>query len=362
MIPEWTNSMLRSESSFDCESVAPNSRSSLKRITPENLKNHVPESIHDCVMSYMCASGLFRSTIAIPLWRPSPSLYNSRKNQTRHWGKNVYIGDVGVFNGDGGFDTYFNVFETKEENESRGRTPPANFVRYPKKLSEMDIVSEPQNDGLMIIGFVKDKSGESGEHSTSFAIKFPPPPHKQKDASALHMLHGFLSVKMNSSEEGRLKNYIRRQQTGWYESFKDVLEGRSLVVITTSYRAKTWASAAAKLSKKEGKMRLIHRNVEKKDVCSWVSDDADISTKNGPSRDHIQKIESYFRALGDESGRDEIEECHAVAVEAFYLHEKSSGIGGSTRSRRTTQTAASSRSKFSIKSFSTIKLFSRRAS
>ncbi|KAF8972439.1 hypothetical protein BDZ97DRAFT_833041 [Flammula alnicola] len=54
----------------DRESVAPlNARSNLKRITPENLKDHVPKTIHQRIVGYMRASDLFNSTTAILLHR-----------------------------------------------------------------------------------------------------------------------------------------------------------------------------------------------------------------------------------------------------------------------------------------------------
>ncbi|KAF8956736.1 hypothetical protein BDZ97DRAFT_1849668 [Flammula alnicola] len=324
-----------------CESVAPSSRSHLIRITPKNIMDHVPKTMHQGIAGYMCASHLFSSRIAIPLWKPSPSL----SKPTQNWRRNVYIGDVGFFNNDGGFETLFNVFETKEQNRSRRCEPPENFVPYPKDLSEAAIDLEPVRrfgeNQMKIYGFMKDatKSGDNSEYLATIRL-----PTGRYDAvcTALHAINGFTKITISQAEEGSLIDYIRRQQTGWYEALENRLHGRSLTVISTSYRASSWAIAAATKSSREKKIGMARLSWEKvkvgdrtRDNYFWSTSD-DILTKNGPSPDYLQRIESYFRnSSGHESDRDEIEECHVVAVEAFHLQEKTgSWIGGSMSSKR----------------------------
>lgn len=71
------------------------------------------------------------------------------------------MGDVGVFDDDGGFDTYFNIFENKEDNNKRGHKVPSNFIPYHKKLSNMSIKSHSDPpDTLRVIGFTEEKTSD----------------------------------------------------------------------------------------------------------------------------------------------------------------------------------------------------------
>ncbi|KAF8972440.1 hypothetical protein BDZ97DRAFT_1912964 [Flammula alnicola] len=338
------------------ESVAPSSRSHLIRITPENIMDHLPKTMHQSIAGYMCASHLFSSRIVIPLWKPSPSL----SKPTQNWRRNVYIGDVGFFNNDGGFETLFNVFETKEQNRSRRCEPPENFVPYPKDLSDAMIDSEAVRrfgkNQMKTYGFMKDdtKSGDNSEYLATIRL---PTGRYGAVCTALHAINGFTRITISQAEEALLIDYIRRQQTGWYEALENRLNGRSLTLISTSYRASSWAIAAATKSSREEKIGIARLSWEEvkvgdrtRDNYFWSTSD-DILTKNGPSPDHLERIEAYFGNFAHESDRNEIEECHVLAVEAFYLQEESSWIGGYRRSRRTTKTAASSI--FSLDSFRT---------
>lgn len=47
------------------------------------------------------------------------------------------MGDVGIFNAEGGFDTLFNIFNSKMRNLDGGYEPPSDFVPYPRSLEEM---------------------------------------------------------------------------------------------------------------------------------------------------------------------------------------------------------------------------------
>jgi hypothetical protein len=151
------------------------------------------------------------------------------------------------------------------------------------------------------------------------------------------MRDGFLRLKIQSGEEGGLKDYFRSQQGGWYESLAKDLDGRYLAIITTSYRAKAWASVTATSSKKVGRVRLVHRKIGQQRIYSWAPEDNEVFARSGPSGEHIEKIGTYLRTLkdGSEVERKELEECHVVAVEAYYLHEKTSRLGRSTRTSNT---------------------------
>lgn len=193
-----------------------------------------------------------------------------------------------------------------------------------------------------------------GFRSKSVTLSFPIN-STRNSFSALHLRDGFRSLRIHTSEEGELKEYLTGQQADWYDSLAKNLEGRYLAIIMTSYRAKAWASVTATRSKAVGKVRLCQREIEKQKIYSWAPEDNKVFIRNGPSGEHIQKIGAYLQTLtgGSEVMRKELEECHVVAVEAYYLpHEKSSrGQGRTFRTRSeltvTKRAAASIRNFFS---------------
>jgi hypothetical protein len=165
------------------------------------------------------------------------------------------------------------------------------------------------------------------------------PINSAKDScSALHMRDGFRCLRIPFGEEGGLKEYFRSQQGGWYEFLAKDLDGRYLAIITTSYRAKAWALVTATSSKKVGRVRLVHREIGQQRIYSWAPEDNKVLARSGPSAEHIEKIGTYLRTLADGSEvvRKELEDCHVVAVEAFYLHERTGSL--LSRSIRTNNT------------------------
>jgi hypothetical protein len=94
----------------------------------------MPKHTAKHVQIYMSAM-LFGSDRIIPLWNPSPSI----KTNPQTWNRHVYIGDVGIFNEQGAFDTLFNIFLSAEENVAHGHTPPHGFIRYKKNLQQIKI-------------------------------------------------------------------------------------------------------------------------------------------------------------------------------------------------------------------------------
>lgn len=50
------------------------------------------------------------------------------------------VGDVGYFDENGGFHSLFNIFFTREENESHGYSPPTNFKEYSNHQVRTEII------------------------------------------------------------------------------------------------------------------------------------------------------------------------------------------------------------------------------
>ncbi|KAF9473883.1 hypothetical protein BDN70DRAFT_899425 [Pholiota conissans] len=272
------------------------------------------------IVYYMSSSMLFNSTTAIPLWRPSPSLDDTR--DVGYWSRNVYIGDVGIFDENGGFNTYFNIFESKGENLRRRYTPPSNFVPFYKKLSEIHLDSEAHRllgkRQIMLTGFLSNLK----EMSETVKIMFPPNTSSHQNYAAIHMQEGYTRINLFRQETEEVLAYCRNNQTAWYDSLENSLNGQSLVIITTSYRVRAWASAVAKFTKKGSTAKLIQQSIEGEEPSFWSADDAEILTKSGPSRDYISKTQAYLQKFPDIPNRKEIEECYVVAVDGYCLQDK----------------------------------------
>ena len=63
----------------------------------------------------------------VPLWWPSPALNASESLHKL----NISVGDIGAFNDYGGFDVFFNIFLSAEENKALFEKLPSNFSPYP---------------------------------------------------------------------------------------------------------------------------------------------------------------------------------------------------------------------------------------
>ncbi|KAF8972496.1 hypothetical protein BDZ97DRAFT_836807 [Flammula alnicola] len=191
---------------------------------------------------------LFHSSHVIPLWNPSPC-----KGHARTWRTHVYIGDVGIFNHDGGFDTLFNIFHSAAENRERKRDPPDDFIPYHKNLSEIGIDIQDlmlaSSTTTMTSGFVKDPphAKQSDDRSTDLVTIGFPDKVDSTECSAIHLADGYVKISINQWEMPRLTEYLREQREAWQRHMDKITAGqfhdRSFVVIVASYRAKTWALA-----------------------------------------------------------------------------------------------------------------------
>ncbi|KAF9473882.1 hypothetical protein BDN70DRAFT_899424 [Pholiota conissans] len=308
-------------------SVAPNSKSQVIRITVENIKELVSKNVPRYIVGYMSVPDLFESRIAIPLWKPSPSLDST--HDVENWSRNIYIGDVGIFDDNGGFDTFFNIFESMGQNRRRRYSPPQDFLPYHKRLSEIPIDSEArrpsdEDSQIKLAGFIKDD--KAGEGAATIML---PPGHshysKTHSYAALHTRDGYIRVALYANDDADVTQYCRRHQTAWYKSLKQRLNGRSLAIITASYRTRSWASAAAIAPKAGTTVKLVQQTAGSAATSYWSAlKHCKVLTKNGPSPDHIARRRAYLEnRITDTPSALEIEECHVIAVEAHCLQEKS---------------------------------------
>ncbi|KAF8972480.1 hypothetical protein BDZ97DRAFT_835814 [Flammula alnicola] len=321
-------------------------------IQSADLKNHLPKDTERYIKRYM-GTNLFDSSRTIPFWDPSP-----RFGRVETWAKHVYIGDVGLFDSNGGFNTLFNIFQTKAQNIARGYNPPEDFEPYHKLLPDLrvEITREMPPKKWKLHGFENDKSNTRPPDQV--VIRFPEQINAT-ECSAIHMAHGYVKIDINQWEEPGVLEYMRGQQEAWQRHLDKTsatyFHDRPFVIIFTSYRTESWALAAATKTLLSSKTltvtlrELVHGNRKR---YFWESDDHPIRSRFGPSDDHMDNIESYFNEMDtgakpqcDDKDRRATRECHCVAVRAYSLQKKRWLKGGSvmssTSSRSTVRANAS---------------------
>ncbi|KAF8972484.1 hypothetical protein BDZ97DRAFT_836008 [Flammula alnicola] len=293
-----------------------------------NLKDHVSKDIQPHVISHM-RSRLFDSDTVIPLWTPSSS----------HENNSVYVGDVGIFNEHGGFETFFNVLRTEKENRQNGYRLPSNFKPYDKNISELQLLREYQradfkDEVTKISGFEMDWKSPN-ESQYLLKIDLPPSKHKRIDCSALYMMHGFFKIYLRTSDKLGIERYMREHHQSWREHVDDITDTRlqdcPLALIVASYQTKSWSLAAANwppFSKKSpgATLRKADRDGDDSDMYFWSSSDPRlVRTKSAQPIVELQDRDEETAA------------CHCVGVQATFVQEQKSWplLGGSLRSNRT---------------------------
>ncbi|KAJ3510781.1 hypothetical protein NLJ89_g4479 [Agrocybe chaxingu] len=185
-----------------------------------NNSKTIPEKIR----TYM-RSDFFDSKRSIALWTPSPGV----NHDPRITKKNIAIGDVGIFTVQGGFEVFFNIFMTKEDNQEYGYHPPPDFTPC----------------AMVANGSIhKDSLIES--------------------------------------------NLVRGS---WYRYYRSPISGPmlptgSLKIVSTTYKTGTWAYAVGMKDLTTQDKRLfanLARPDEDEDVFKWKQHSQDVSVNTGPS-------------------------------------------------------------------------------
>jgi len=99
----------------------------------QHLSHHIKEPIHNHILAFMQTKMLEFSIRDIPIWDSSPSLHSTSPNgkgEPAALPLSTQVGDVGFFNGLGGFHTIFNILNSYDENKARGLSPPPEFSQF----------------------------------------------------------------------------------------------------------------------------------------------------------------------------------------------------------------------------------------
>ncbi|KAF9532744.1 hypothetical protein CPB83DRAFT_903276 [Crepidotus variabilis] len=95
------------------------------RLKGNRMKIYLPPSTQPEILAYMTSPILGDSTL-IPLWSPPPTLQRGAVRRT----KRIAVGDVGHFDGSGGFRVMFNIFWDQQANMDCGFVTPPGFKKF----------------------------------------------------------------------------------------------------------------------------------------------------------------------------------------------------------------------------------------
>ncbi|KAF8179125.1 hypothetical protein BJ912DRAFT_1062919 [Pholiota molesta] len=183
-------------------SIFSNSENNPKMVQPRDVKRHLPKHTEDYIKAYMANDTFFDTKRAVSLWKPSPS----DKSEAWTWKHHIYVGDVGIFNDEGGFDTIFNIFISKDENLALGYDPPSDFICYPKSLDELNLdytrinYRDQPHKALKLNGIdsfsQKKQSNESSTDSSPINSTYRA--NGTSDCSAIYLESGYYKIPGNN--------------------------------------------------------------------------------------------------------------------------------------------------------------------
>lgn len=312
-----------------------------KAISTNEVKKHIPKHAAKHIQTYMSAE-LFGSKRIIPLWSPSPSI----RADPQTWRRHTYIGDVGIFNDQGGFDTLFNLFCSKEKNLEMKYNPPDDFVPYGVNLEDLPLVFQDIN----LSGSRSIKKQGFKQENMIRPRQSPINSSHQVDSHQFSLLYlpSYLSVNLDQWERAKVLEYIRGHQEAWQKHVENTtatqLSDRPLVVIFYVVRTKSCALAAGNspniLKTWKPKVTLVEILDGARRSHHWEADVDNVYTTIAPSRSFLDSLESHFKDMDmggvtekSSRARKEMEECHCVAVGVYGLQKKKWIQGGSVTTR-----------------------------
>ncbi|CAA7271110.1 unnamed protein product [Cyclocybe aegerita] len=230
-----------------CESMGrglyPQYKVKMKEVTHDNdlpLPEHTPPNI----AMYMKSLPRLEKDV-IPLWSASPSGRTCRE---------IVIGDVGVFNKQGGFETKFNIFKTLQENIDEGLDPPPDFSAYGPAPCQVESIIKDWNDASGMTSKVSISS--SGESRRWTCSSQPSMSINAPDYSCgLYLPDGGTKFWIDTGDIPHVLQFADRNVASWYcyknmgndgqplsEKFDARLWNKSLVLVTDVWKASAWFS------------------------------------------------------------------------------------------------------------------------
>jgi hypothetical protein len=342
----------------------------------QHVKNHLPQHTEDHIKAYMSNETFIAR--AIPLWKPSPSV----KSEASKWKHHINIGDVGIFNEAGGFNTIFNIFQTEDENIANGYDPPVDFVRFHKSLDQLLLDETPMVyqsvplKGGMLNGFEpvsqrKQRFGRykfitvlgkrtyssiSGKSSSSSSPINTTYRANASKCSAIYLESGYRKIALNRWDTLKVFKYVRNNQDFWQQHVEEAagnqFRERPLLIVISSYRTQSYALAAGSRSRlKEwasGTITLKNSVEGSHTFYSWEVDDGLIHTESAPSSQFMESLDAYFKDMDERrieeigpDGRTETRECHCVGIRVCSIR-KNGWTGTSILTVKSSKTAIQS--------------------
>ncbi|KAJ3510787.1 hypothetical protein NLJ89_g4484 [Agrocybe chaxingu] len=231
-----TNVQLR-----DLMGVCKKKKLPLPKSTPKNIFAH----LHSLPMD------ITGTSTAVFLWTV-PSLGNSSRG--------IVVGDVGVFNALGSFEPKFNIFQDFEQNISEGLDPPPDFEKYTVPLEQVqdhDQLDGHQRQDLPVAANWFASSGLSFSSELRKAT-FKASGSSKSHGCGLHLPDGARRFWLRFGFLPQIKHYVAANAPAWYcykntgedglplSRDHDELQNKSLVMVTSLWKAGNWFSVLTK--------------------------------------------------------------------------------------------------------------------
>ncbi|KAJ3514676.1 hypothetical protein NLJ89_g2240 [Agrocybe chaxingu] len=261
----------------------------------------MPEYTPDNILDYMRTLPLHQLDL-IPLWDPSPS------EKVRE----VKIGDVGIFNQKGGFETKFNIFST--DNLAEGFKPPPDFVPCQATEEHIKAIEERWETRCGLIAESTD-SKYTCSPMGSIDLMNNLPDWAKGYCSSLYLPYGGRTHSIETAALPDIMQYAATQAPSWYcykntaqdgkplKQIYDELRNKSLVVVTEVWNTSTWYSIQTEepsdlksLSRRRIKATVQKSTDPKSHICTHVSDSG-LVVHTGPESSVLQGREDQCVAL-----------------------------------------------------------------
>ncbi|PPQ64807.1 hypothetical protein CVT26_002639 [Gymnopilus dilepis] len=306
----------------------------------------LPVEMPDHIEQYIRSDFLLEYPDWISMWSPSQGCKAEPVPIPR---RSVGLGDVGYFDKTGRFEILFNIYLSRETNLKHGYQPPKNFIHYsvgPCEEQWGHLNLEKSSNRRLLSGDLEISRGEHvGGHGTLVITLSSPKTKDPVRGTALILPDAMVRTTILPSAQEEMQGYFDQHAREWYKfcrahENKKVRETKngSLLLVTSCYKAKTWAMATfnKRRSSKKQEVRLsLYKSDPNADIYAWEVEGS-VLARTGPAQ------EEMMNGLAIDANQ-------CVAVELCALVEKSI-VRGVPASLHSIMSTISRTSRFSVAS------------
>jgi len=246
----------------------------------------------------------------IALWEPLSSINSRLPRQLQQ--ANICLGDIGHFNAFGGFDTKFNIFLSKEENDLLAHRPATDFVPLEEWPSFVSGRGKPDGcyfrSGNIPPQLIDRKrydvfsvsEAALGNKTGSDSWKFAYGEKNKPFGAALALPDGYCTSSLNGNDLvvnadflQHLETEIQRYFMCIKATYREKTFETPLLLVTSVYYSKTWANITYSRKRNAGQNKdlyaKLNRSVPELDIWRWNhSSPSDVlKCRSGPSESEL---------------------------------------------------------------------------